>query len=531
MITLREAADLGPKSTTSGGASQQATRLFNAAPALVDAHLVAHPYLAEDLPRLNSENWRVFADGRMESIYTLRSGLTWHDGAPLTASDFVFAWKIYTTPGLTFSPRPQDQIEEVVAVNDRTLRIEWESPYPYADALVSSQYPPLPSHILASSLQDLREGRMGAEAFSNLAFWRTEYVGAGPFRLQRWEPGAFMEALAFDGHALGRPKIDRLIIRTINDANAALAALLAGELDFVPKSVLRFDQLQALRRDWIDAGRGSVLVSADQTNYAIVQFRPEYQQEPGLLDPRVRRALAYGVDRQALLDGLYDGQGEIMYTFVPSTVSYFADVNRAITKYDYSPQRVRALMNEAGFTVDRESVFADSGGRRFQPDFRVAAGPPYDRGQAIIVDTWHRLGLDVQPSVLPQVQVTSQDRQTFRGIYQGNTTDDEVRRLARWSSAEVGTAANRWAGNNWSGWSNAEYDRLFQAFTQSLDRKERDRLAVQMLRVLSEELPGSMLYSSPNITAHVAALRGPEAEPSDLNGLGPFWNIQEWDLN
>ena len=74
MITLRESADLGPKSTTSGGASQQATRLFNASLALVDPRLVARPYLAEALPQLHTSTWQVMPDGRMETTWRLRQG-------------------------------------------------------------------------------------------------------------------------------------------------------------------------------------------------------------------------------------------------------------------------------------------------------------------------------------------------------------------------------------------------------------------------------------------------------------------------
>ena len=99
----------------------------------------------------------------------------------------------------------------------QTLVIQWASPYPYADALVASQFPPLPAHLLAPALEAVRNGTTGADAFENLPFWRTDYVGAGPFRITRWEQGAFIEAQAFDGHALGRPHLDRLIVRVVPD--------------------------------------------------------------------------------------------------------------------------------------------------------------------------------------------------------------------------------------------------------------------------------------------------------------------------
>lgn len=73
-------------------------RLFNAGPALRDADNQPIPYLAESLPQLGTDSWRVEPDGRMETIYRLRPNLTWHDGAALTADDFVFAHQVYATP-------------------------------------------------------------------------------------------------------------------------------------------------------------------------------------------------------------------------------------------------------------------------------------------------------------------------------------------------------------------------------------------------------------------------------------------------
>jgi hypothetical protein len=69
------------------------------------------------------------------------------------------------------------------------------------------------------------------EATASHPYWTREYIGAGPFKLARWEPGAFVETLAFDGHALGRPRIDRLTVRIIPDDNTMLTNVLAGNVD------------------------------------------------------------------------------------------------------------------------------------------------------------------------------------------------------------------------------------------------------------------------------------------------------------
>src|SRR5438093_5668544 len=81
---------------SSGITSGATKRLFNAGLTLVDPRGTILPYLAENVPQLNTDTWRVLPDGQMETIYRLRPNLTWHNGRPLSADDFVFAWRMYT---------------------------------------------------------------------------------------------------------------------------------------------------------------------------------------------------------------------------------------------------------------------------------------------------------------------------------------------------------------------------------------------------------------------------------------------------
>src|SRR5437016_4082880 len=87
--------DLADK-TPAGGMSERTKRLFNAFLVVTDDQGAPHPYLAESAPQLNTNSWIVSPDGHMETTYKLRPNLTWHDGQPLTANDFVFAYRADT---------------------------------------------------------------------------------------------------------------------------------------------------------------------------------------------------------------------------------------------------------------------------------------------------------------------------------------------------------------------------------------------------------------------------------------------------
>ena len=107
------------------------------------------PHLVEALPQLGTDSWKLLPDGRMETTYRLKPNVSWHDGQPLTADDFVFAWRVYTTPGVSEpAEMPWPAIDEVRAPDPRTLVIAWNRHYADADTLTlrSREFPPLPRH-------------------------------------------------------------------------------------------------------------------------------------------------------------------------------------------------------------------------------------------------------------------------------------------------------------------------------------------------------------------------------------------------
>jgi ABC-type transport system substrate-binding protein len=186
MVTRFEAELLAPKVSYRGNpATTDLHRLFNASWFGFDERSVPYPYLVEALPQLNTDSWRVLPDGRMEMTYRLRPSLTWHDGTPHTADDYVFAWQVYTTPSLTtFRPLPQRFMAEMIAVDPRTVLVRWNAPYAEAASMSVSDSPPLPRHVLEEPFQQL--GRAGGQrAVRGAADRAVREVGEDPARAAR----------------------------------------------------------------------------------------------------------------------------------------------------------------------------------------------------------------------------------------------------------------------------------------------------------------------------------------------------------
>ncbi|HZT07295.1 MAG TPA: ABC transporter substrate-binding protein [Chloroflexota bacterium] len=524
MLIRVEPASLASKSLQQAGTILTSTRrLFNATLGLLDDHGEVIPYLAAELPRLNTATWKVFPDGRMETTYTLRPALTWHDGSPLDAEDFVFSYRVYSAPDLGLATgAPQNLIEDVVAEDARTVIIRWRQSYANA-GLLTEDFPPLPRHIL----QDSFDGRAAPDAFSGDAFWTRDYVGAGPYRLERWEPGAFIESVAFDGHVLGRPRIDRITIRWSSDPNASLAVMLAGDAQLSADSSLQFQQGLLLKNQWTSQKAGTVLFKPDLFRGAAVQLRPELTTPRALLDARVRRALAFAVDKQTLNDVQFEGNGFMADGIIPPTVWYGADLDRAVQKYPLDTRKSEALMADAGFTKGADGVYASPTDGRFAPEVRTNASAFFEAEMSTLASGWRGAGFDFTEYVNPAALVQdAQVRATFPGLFIFSQGLGEAA-LVDYNSAGIPRPENRWVGSNRGGWSNPDFDRLAETVNTTLDRTERAQTFVAMQRIFSEELPVIPLYFQPSVTGFVSGLVGPGNVPPDT---AINWNVYTWEF-
>jgi peptide/nickel transport system substrate-binding protein len=380
----------------------------------------------------------------------------------------------------------------------------------------------LPRHILEQPFQQLP-----TDAFAALPYWNTEYVGLGPFKVDRWEQGAFIEASAFDGHALGRPRIDRIRLTFVNDANAALASVLSGATQLLADDAIYFQQAVVLRREWNANKGGSIVVTPGLWRYLQIQLHPERLTARPLLDQRVRKALAYGLNKEAINEGIYEGEGINSDTVIPPTVDYYQQVDRAVVKYPFDPRRSEQLMADAGFSKGSDGYFASPSEGRFSPELKIIQNAQNEAEQSIMAATWRQVGFDIQQAVLPAAQAQDgQTRATFQAMF---TTGGPLGESALQNLGSLGIPRpeNRWNGTNRSSWTNAEYDRLVEAYNTTLQRTDRIQQIARMVAIFSDELPALAINFNPGITAHTAALTGPQPSAPESS---PTWDVHLWEL-
>lgn len=496
-------------------------RFFNATLDVWDMNQVSHPQLAEALPELNSDTWRLFPDGRMETRYTLRPNLTWHDGAPLTSEDFAFALRVYKTPELgSSSTRPIPQMDVIVVQDARTFTIRWKQPYVDAAGMHIS-FQALPRHLLEEDFKT-----MDAVAFTGHPYWTFHYVGLGPYKLDRWEPGAFLEASAFDTYALGRPKINRLKILFISDPQTAMANVLAGEIDYVTNFMFSVDQGQVLEQIWTANGGGTVLYSPTQRRLGVIQMRPEHQQPRALSDVRVRYALAHSMNDQERVDVLDGGKGRVAYTLASDGFPYYPEMEKAVLKHSYDPRRAQELMAEAGWTRSPDGFFRDASGERFTIEVASSAGGKNEQEAAVYVDSLRKVGFDAVQYITPVALIDDNELRATRG---GLSLRGGGYFYEYYVDSAIPSAANRWRGDNRPGWSNAEYNRMFAQLEGTFPMSERIQLMAQLERLVSVDRALTMNSWESLLNVVAKGLKGVEMRMVPDTNIGPELFADKWE--
>ncbi len=513
-----EPGPLEPRQMVGGGIGlRDFAALFSGALAYIDPQQRPTPMLAESLPQLDTDTWRIFPDGRMETIYRLRSQATWHDGVPVTAPDFVFGYKARLDPEMPFSRTDLDLVlADVRALDDQTVLIAWNGPYIWAGALHGMDFPALPRHALAELYATDRA------AFAAGPHWREQFLGNGPYRLERWDPGVELVARAHEGFALGKPPTDQLRIRFIADPNAIVANLLAGTVDLAYHANIGFPQNQALEQSGWD---GTTEYWRGTPRFLEFQMRDWGNHQRAVLDVRVRRALLHAIDRHAIVDGLYAGKALAHHFWLAFEDPAFPAADRAVTKYEYDPARAEQLLAEAGWVKGGDGVARNAAGEALDMPMLNGAAEMDNMEAAVVANYWKAVG--VPSEIFPLTRTQQRDgeyRSKFRAVAynrRGFALDDMV-----WVSSQLTTPENRWSGANRNGYVNPEVERLWRTALVTFDLGKREPLLVEALKLMTADAAVTPTHMQPEAVAYRAGLTGPR-QPSAEQG-GELWNA--WEL-
>jgi peptide/nickel transport system substrate-binding protein len=467
--------------------------------------------LAARLPSFDDGTIAILPDGRMRTVWSLRPNVRWHDGVPFTADDAVFSWRIAVQPEILSSISPHIWgADSVEAPDAQTLVITYKTPYFRALDMDHRNFWMFPQHILGDAFAADKESFLGQPYFSS------EYVNLGPFRLVDFGLGETQVFEAFDGYFLGQPKIQKVVIQTITDPNAMLAALKAGAVQLISEKTATPDQAVQLRDEWAQSGEGGLVFRQDNWAYISPQFDPHFARPAELSrDPRLRAGLLHAIDRDAIRDfvhpGFPDTSGD---TFVKKNDSRSAQVGEPFARYTYDRTRAAQLFAEGGWVRNGDGPLVSADGRQVQIETR-GGNQTWTKEVALIADFWRQVGIDAQELVpTPALSRDNEFSATFPGIViRARGSADGM--LVSFDGRLQATQQNRWQGANYAHYANPRLDSLINGLEATVDPKENGLVLRDVGQLFEADLPALPIYFR---TAYAAMRKNVKALTDDYQG-------------
>ena len=237
-------------------------------------------------------------------VFDLNPRARWQDGVPVTARDVVFTME--RARDRSVSPRLADLLKHITAVTaEGEERVVFRFSHPYAEQLYDATFhvAPIPAHLLDTIPPD---------ALSRSAF-AAQPIGNGPYRWVRAVPGQFIELRRNDDFFLGKPKIERVIVRAAADPDARVNLMLSGQADAMDNIPPPQDNI---RRIAAEPSLRVIPVPSPTVGYLLFNQRDRRDRErphPILGDIRVRRAIGLALDRRLLVQVIFGSYGEVPY--------------------------------------------------------------------------------------------------------------------------------------------------------------------------------------------------------------------------
>ena len=263
--------------------------------------------------------------------FELRKGITFHNGEPFDADDVVYTLRYVSNPeNKVLTQRNVNWIQRVDKINQYKVRLKMKAPTPIALEFLAGPLLIYPNEYHAK----VGSGGMGKEP-----------VGTGPYKVTTFVPGASIiferNDQYFSGSLKGRPKIGRIVQRTIPEINTQIAEILSGRLDWAWK--IPADQAKQL------ATRPNITVTNEQTlrvGYLSFDSSNRTGHNSPVNNPLVRKAIAHAIDRRAIVDNLVGGKSVVVHSACHPAM-FGCEQN--VTTYEYNPGKARMLLAEAGY--------------------------------------------------------------------------------------------------------------------------------------------------------------------------------------
>ncbi|MEO1190336.1 MAG: peptide ABC transporter substrate-binding protein [Pseudomonadota bacterium] len=450
--------------------------------------------------------------------YELKRDLMWDDGTPLTARDVKLAWEIGQDRRVgAIVGESYRRILEVTIEDPHTVTFLIDHvPFNYN----ASGIRPMPDHLEGEIYREDPAAYATRTLFD--AAPATPGLAYGPYRIIRAQAGSEI-LLGRNPHWQGKePAFDEVRVITVTNTAALEANLLSGAIDMISGEFgIQVPQAIAFERRH---GEDYQVLYRPSLAYEHIDLNLD---RPFLGDVRVRRALLHAIDRQAIVDRLFNDRQPVALSNVSPLSPNATD---DLPRYDYDPETAKALLEEAGWTASGNGRQNADGERLVLTLGTTAGDRTRELVQQVLQSQWRAVGVEVRIQNAPaRVFFGQQVRERRYGdmaLFAWFAAPGSVPRTTLRSS-EIPSEANGWAGQNYTGYANPEMDWLIDAWEVALDPEERKVIAGDLQRLYMTDLPVLPLYW--RSTAFVLPLWLTNVKPTGNLSPTTAW-IEDWEV-
>ncbi|MFA6022229.1 MAG: peptide ABC transporter substrate-binding protein, partial [Rhodospirillales bacterium] len=419
--------------------------------------------------------------------FTLPADAFWADGVPVTTDDVLFSWNVGKHPqsGVANAAiyRSINRIDTSADKKTFTLHLEKAS----SSYNVVTDFRVLPAHVEKAAFAEPEQYRKRS---LYMAAPTTAGLYDGPYRVSEVVTGSHV-VLERNPYWKGKtPAFDRIVLRTIENTSALQAALLSGQIHMIAGEMgLPLDQAVSL------ANRLPPGLKAEFKPGLVYEHLDVNPAHPALADARVRKALLYGIDRQAISREMFGGK----LPLADSSISPLEPVyTTSARRYGYDPRRAAALLDDAGWKAAGPGPRRNAAGQPLVIELGTTAGNhSRELVQQVIQAQLRQIGVEIRPftEVSRSFFADKVTKRAFSGmiLYSWFGTPGQVPRSTL-HSAFIPSAANNFSGQNFTGYANPKMDALIDALEAELEPAKRADLWRQMQELYADDLPALPLF-------------------------------------
>lgn len=399
-----------------------------------------------------AESWDISEDAK-EITFHLRENAKWHDGEKVTAEDVKYTFeKIKSDQAYLMNTKFQN-IESFDVVDDNTITFKLKEP----DISLIAELGWYSTFILPKHVLDNGKPWEENEAITS------KPIGSGPFKLEKFVQGESITLVKNEDYWEGAPKLDKVVYSIIPDDATAVQALVNGELDFL-ENVPSASAEQLLQDENI---------RMELNRYPSPMRLIFNMENEKVKDVAVRKAISYAIDKEEISKKVFHGFQKPEYSMYPSLIEEFANTKDVSPKF--SIEDAVKTLEDAGYKKDKDGYYIRG------LEIEVFEGGGYPDAAKLMEASLKKAGIEMKINVSEYnawAEKVGTNHDYIMELQGGFMGPDPSALNARYGTG---------ASNNWSQYSNPEFDKLVKEANTEPDNAKRADLYKQAQKILAED--------------------------------------------